>query len=611
MHVVLAALATPSVPACMPRTLGTGAGRSARRPEGAGGRRRRARRAAGRGAGRSQSFDRGPRRGCGTTAGDRGRHQLARGVPRGRSGRRRRGDPIRARPPAAGAAAGRPRQLLSDPGIPGLGALAAHRASATLSWSAGYWERAGLLRAGALERRRKARIADALIAQSCLDRRCRWCEPRQGLLRFPPARRSRRRCEAKRQRPAALVDFQRPFGRGIRRSSGTPVIRGPVSFYRRARRSGEKQFCFPVLLAVASVANRHGCDSQRPLARGSGCSQRHTGLFGGPVSFNRRPGGPEDYFFLLNSWPSCKGSLAIENPSAAEYTLAAGQVTGRPGRRFGNPAIISLHAHHRTPRSLSNALAWQDAHVTFDDVVAGIPAEARGRSLPACRIPPGSSSSISASRSGTSSTSASTPTTRKRSGRTTTGRPRRRRRRPRRGTDRSARSPRIARRSRRWRPIPASTSRRRSRTAAARPISESLAPVIDHSAYHVGQAGAGAAAARGLERVTLIWARQHPERHFAGRTIAAGRDVDDQAIGASIRVRRQRHLIDRTARPGEPHLRAAGARNTIGSRSFLNSRVSILIAASPLPVARIGSCATAGSSPGTPGSAAAPAAGRS
>ena len=45
---------------------------------------------------------------------------------------------------------------------------------------------------------------------------------------------------------------------------------------------------------------------------------------------------------------------------------------------------------------LSNALAWQDAHVTFDDVVAGIPAEARGRSLPACRIPPGSSSSISA-----------------------------------------------------------------------------------------------------------------------------------------------------------------------------------------------------------------------
>jgi predicted nucleic acid-binding protein len=33
----------------------------------------------------------------------------------------------------------------------------------------GYWERAGLLRARLLERRRKAPLADALIAQSCLD----------------------------------------------------------------------------------------------------------------------------------------------------------------------------------------------------------------------------------------------------------------------------------------------------------------------------------------------------------------------------------------------------------------------------------------------------------
>jgi predicted nucleic acid-binding protein len=31
------------------------------------------------------------------------------------------------------------------------------------------WERAGLLRAGALKQRRKARIGDALIAQSCID----------------------------------------------------------------------------------------------------------------------------------------------------------------------------------------------------------------------------------------------------------------------------------------------------------------------------------------------------------------------------------------------------------------------------------------------------------
>ena len=33
----------------------------------------------------------------------------------------------------------------------------------------GYWERAGRLRASVLKQRRKARMADALIAQSCLD----------------------------------------------------------------------------------------------------------------------------------------------------------------------------------------------------------------------------------------------------------------------------------------------------------------------------------------------------------------------------------------------------------------------------------------------------------
>jgi predicted nucleic acid-binding protein len=35
--------------------------------------------------------------------------------------------------------------------------------------SEGYWERAGLLRARVLARGRKARLADSLIAQSCLD----------------------------------------------------------------------------------------------------------------------------------------------------------------------------------------------------------------------------------------------------------------------------------------------------------------------------------------------------------------------------------------------------------------------------------------------------------
>jgi len=34
----------------------------------------------------------------------------------------------------------------------------------------GYWQRAGALRASVLARRRKARLGDALIAQSCIDR---------------------------------------------------------------------------------------------------------------------------------------------------------------------------------------------------------------------------------------------------------------------------------------------------------------------------------------------------------------------------------------------------------------------------------------------------------
>jgi len=35
---------------------------------------------------------------------------------------------------------------------------------------AGYWQRAGTLRAKVLAKRRKARLGDALIAQSCIDR---------------------------------------------------------------------------------------------------------------------------------------------------------------------------------------------------------------------------------------------------------------------------------------------------------------------------------------------------------------------------------------------------------------------------------------------------------
>jgi predicted nucleic acid-binding protein len=59
-------------------------------------------------------------------------------------------------------------ELLSDPKLP------AHvvriiRQLPLLEIQNGYWQRAGLLRASALARKRKARLADTLVAQSCLD----------------------------------------------------------------------------------------------------------------------------------------------------------------------------------------------------------------------------------------------------------------------------------------------------------------------------------------------------------------------------------------------------------------------------------------------------------
>jgi predicted nucleic acid-binding protein len=59
-------------------------------------------------------------------------------------------------------------ELLSDPELPS-------EVSETLSdlplmeIGAGYWRRAGTLRAAVLAKRRKARLGDALIAQSCID----------------------------------------------------------------------------------------------------------------------------------------------------------------------------------------------------------------------------------------------------------------------------------------------------------------------------------------------------------------------------------------------------------------------------------------------------------
>lgn len=59
-------------------------------------------------------------------------------------------------------------ELLSDPELPrsAAGTLAE---LPLLDIEGGYWERAGRLRARVLARQRKARLGDALIAQSCID----------------------------------------------------------------------------------------------------------------------------------------------------------------------------------------------------------------------------------------------------------------------------------------------------------------------------------------------------------------------------------------------------------------------------------------------------------
>ena len=59
-------------------------------------------------------------------------------------------------------------ELLSDPAL-GRDVRSLLAALPQLQLEPGYWERAGLLRASILKQRKKARVADALIAQSCLD----------------------------------------------------------------------------------------------------------------------------------------------------------------------------------------------------------------------------------------------------------------------------------------------------------------------------------------------------------------------------------------------------------------------------------------------------------
>ena len=60
-------------------------------------------------------------------------------------------------------------ELLSDPKLPA--EVAETLADLPMvETTNGYWKRAGELRASVLGRRRKARLGDALIAQSCVDR---------------------------------------------------------------------------------------------------------------------------------------------------------------------------------------------------------------------------------------------------------------------------------------------------------------------------------------------------------------------------------------------------------------------------------------------------------
>jgi predicted nucleic acid-binding protein len=60
-------------------------------------------------------------------------------------------------------------ELLSDPKLPS-GVAKTLSAIPLVEIEPGFWQRAGVLRAKVLAKRRKARLGDALIAQSCIDR---------------------------------------------------------------------------------------------------------------------------------------------------------------------------------------------------------------------------------------------------------------------------------------------------------------------------------------------------------------------------------------------------------------------------------------------------------
>jgi predicted nucleic acid-binding protein len=60
-------------------------------------------------------------------------------------------------------------EILSDPRLPA-DVLQTLSQLPLIEIKSGYWQRAGVLRSKVLAKRRKARLGDALIAQSCIDR---------------------------------------------------------------------------------------------------------------------------------------------------------------------------------------------------------------------------------------------------------------------------------------------------------------------------------------------------------------------------------------------------------------------------------------------------------
>ena len=60
-------------------------------------------------------------------------------------------------------------ELLSDPKLPSAVAKTLSEVP-MIEIELGYWRRAGVLRTKAIAKRRKARLGDALIAQTCIDR---------------------------------------------------------------------------------------------------------------------------------------------------------------------------------------------------------------------------------------------------------------------------------------------------------------------------------------------------------------------------------------------------------------------------------------------------------